>query len=128
MDKHVCKTVGIAPEKVTTCSRCSDSVQLMKDKIRVSPKTERVKVLTMASPSWSINKTKDEFGVTAYMVRQARKLKNERGILSDPSSKCGKMPDRDTIKKVQGFYRAMYFLYEQQHPSTLHCNLLQHSQ
>jgi hypothetical protein len=44
-----------------------------------------------SSASLPIEKTKPEFNVSAYMVRQARTLVKENGILELPEQKNGKV-------------------------------------
>lgn len=44
------------------------------------------------------------FGVSNYMARQAKKLVQEKGILSTPNPKCGKMLPKDTLNLVESFY------------------------
>lgn len=42
---------------------------------------ERVSLLTLAPPHWSRRMVCEQFGVTDYMVRDSRKLREEKGIL-----------------------------------------------
>ena len=59
----------------------------------------------MVPRSWSIQKTKDEFQVWEYIVRQARKLAQEKGILEVPFPNLGK-PISDYVKEtVLNFYQ-----------------------
>ena len=62
-------------------------ISLMKDKIRISERSMKIKILTLASSSWSVQKVMEEFGVTEYMVRQARDVALQKGILELPTRK-----------------------------------------
>ena len=62
-------------------------ISLMKDKIRISERSEKIKILTLAPSSWSVQKVMEEFGVTEYMVRQARDVALQKGILELPTRK-----------------------------------------
>ena len=79
-------------------------VALMKEKLKVSNRGQRLQILTLAPRSWSILKTMEEFEVTAYMVRQARKLAAEKGILGTPNEKKGKVISEDLKQRVVAFY------------------------
>ena len=79
-------------------------VDLMKNKISTSNRRQKIQILTIAPASWSIEKTKTEFNVSAYMVRQARKLAREKGILEMPESKKGKVLSEETKNCVVDFY------------------------
>ena len=72
------------------CSECSDLDQLtelLKDKLKMSSTQKKLKILTLAPESWSISKTCNEFDVSKYLVKKARKLKNSKGILAEPEKK-----------------------------------------
>lgn len=49
----------------------------MKGKSKLVSRKEQIKTLTLASKSWSIKKTAQEFGVTEHKVKCARKHKKE---------------------------------------------------
>ena len=46
-------------------------VDLMNNKMQSSNRRQKIQILTIAPSSWSIEKTKNEFNVSAYMVKQA---------------------------------------------------------
>ena len=50
----------------------------------MSSTPEKVKILTLAPESWSISKTCNEFDISEYLVKIARKLKRSKGILAEP--------------------------------------------
>ena len=52
---------------------------------------EKVKLLTLTPESWTIEKTMKEFEVSKYLVKKARSLKKELGILAEPKAKTGKV-------------------------------------
>ena len=45
----------------------------------------------MTPESWTIEKTMKEFQVSKYLVKKARSLKKELGILAEPKAKTGKV-------------------------------------
>ena len=55
---------------------------LLKEKLIESSKEEKVQILTLAPDSWSREQAAQFFNVSEHMVRTARKLKKEKGILS----------------------------------------------
>ena len=79
-------------------------VDLMNEKLEVSPRKKKIQILTMAPPSWSIEKMKTEFSITFYMARTARTLAKEKGILSLPQPKKGKNLSEKTKSLLQDFY------------------------
>ena len=57
-------------------------IQQLKEKFQETEKrSEQVQVLTVLPKSWSVKKIQQEFGVSEYLVRQSKKLVEERGIL-----------------------------------------------
>ena len=46
--------------------------------------SEKIQILTILPQSWSINKIQTEFGATNYMVRCAKTLVKQKGILPHP--------------------------------------------
>lgn len=51
---------------------------------------KKVMILTCLPETWSIRKIMREFNAPNYMVRQARRLLKEKGILASPDQKPGK--------------------------------------
>lgn len=76
----------------------------LKKKLEGSTKAQKISLLTLAPESWSITKTATEFGVTEYIVRRSRELKNEQGILPDIVHAKGKPISQQTVKDVTAFY------------------------
>ena len=64
----------------------------MKEKLQdqILESSRRIQILTIAPASWSRAKLADFFGVSEYMVREARKLAKTKGILELPDRKKAK--------------------------------------
>ena len=60
--------------------------------------------------SWSILKTCNEFDVSEYLVKKARKLKNSKGILAEPEKKKGNALSDETKLKVLGIFESDEFI------------------
>ncbi|MES9880157.1 MAG: hypothetical protein ABW185_04670 [Sedimenticola sp.] len=91
----------------TGCSDCDDMgilVTLLKEKMQVSSRQKQVQLLTLTPHSWTIAQTVHEFNVSEYKVREARKLKKERGVLAEPESKVGKPLSKDVEERVTAYY------------------------
>ena len=54
----------------------------------------------MTPESWTIEKTMKEFEVSKYLVKKARSLKKELGILAEPKAKTGKVLPQETVTTV----------------------------
>lgn len=104
---------GFDPEDVQAastsrqCENCLDYNNLLeelKEKLKISSRSEQLQILTLAPSSWSRKKTSTEFGVSERMVKKARKLKTEVGIMSMPGNKRGKKLPDDVKQKVVCFF------------------------
>ena len=75
---------------------------LMKEKLAdTNLKTrEKIQVLTTAPESWSRAKIAQFFNVSEYVVREAQKLREEKGILAMPPPKKAKSLDEVIIRNV----------------------------
>ena len=63
----------------------------LKEKFNSTVKrSEKVRILTILPKSWSVRNIMKEFGASNNMARQAKKLVQEKGILSSPNPKPGK--------------------------------------
>ena len=82
---------------------------LLKEKASVATRQEKIKLLTLAPESWSKKKTMEEFGVTEHVVRRARQLKKDKGILADPDPKKGKTFLQEVTQRIQEFYQSDEF-------------------
>ena len=58
----------------------------MKEKLKVSNKREKTKILTLTPESWSLRKTAKEFEVSKATAQKAKILREEKGILAVPQS------------------------------------------
>ena len=76
---------------------------LIQAKIAVSSRKEKIKLLSLVPESWSIKKVIKKFHVTEYMVKKARALKKEHGILVEPKPKSGRALSKD-VDCVINFY------------------------
>ena len=56
--------------------------------------------MTLTPESWTIEKTMKEFEVSKYLVKKARSLKKELGILAETKAKTGKVLPQETVTTV----------------------------
>ena len=66
-------------------------------------------MLTLAPKSWTRTKISSYFEVSEYLVRIARKAKNEHGILSLPQKKTGNPLSPEKVNLVINFYQSDEF-------------------
>ena len=57
----------------------------MKEKLFTASNTEKLQILTLVSDSWSQNYCSEYFRVSECLIQSARKLKQRKGILAQPS-------------------------------------------
>ena len=76
----------------------------LKEKCEISSRQEKQRLLNLVPDTWTIKQTSEEFGVSNRLVKQARQLKKEKGILGEPESKKGRTLDMATIQRVRAFY------------------------
>ena len=72
-------------------------MESVKEKI-ISNRQEKIKVLTLVPPSWTIKDSSSYFGVPESIIKKARKLKSEKGLLAEPNKKLGKKISEDMVK------------------------------
>nr|XP_047136327.1 uncharacterized protein LOC124813400 [Hydra vulgaris] len=78
---------------------------LLTNKIAESTSTSRkVQLATLAPTDWSIKKVSETLHVTNYVVRTARKLTLEKGILTMSNPKLEKALPDVTVQLVKNFY------------------------
>ena len=65
---------------------------------------EKLQILTLAPYSWPREKVAEFFSVSEYLVRTARSLKDEIGILAIPEPKQGKKLTAKTEELVKVFF------------------------
>lgn len=63
-----------------------------------------MQILTTLPKSWTLKKLETEFGVTNFTARKAKKLLNEKGVMSSPDPKPGRTLDTATESLVKEFY------------------------
>ena len=59
----------------------------MKEKLVTTSNTEKLQIWTLVPDSWSQKYFSEYFGVSEYLMRSARELKQRKGILAQPSQK-----------------------------------------
>ena len=90
----------------TNCKELERLIVLTKEKLEISSPKDQIKLLTLTPESWSIKETVQEFGLTEYKVKCARKLKKKRGILAEPKQKVGKALSGD-VSEIAIFINRM---------------------
>jgi hypothetical protein len=93
--------------ELQTCQKCTDLdaiIEGIKEKCSTSNMEATLKLITLAPPSWTIEKTANEFGVSKLMVNKARKLKKAKGILPDISPIKARKLSEESKTKVIDFY------------------------
>ena len=109
---HISKVLKIQQDTLTCtekneCEKCRDFMVLLdqiKEKCKKVNRKEKNKLLTLVPDSWTIQRTMDEFSVTEYIVKRARELKKEKGILGDVDHNRGKVLNPAVKERVQSFY------------------------
>ena len=61
---------------------------------------KKVKLLTLTPGTLTIGKTMKEVEVSKYLVKKARSLKKEIGILAEPKVKTDKVLPQETVTTV----------------------------
>ena len=69
-------------------------------------RSEKVQILTVLPQSWSIRRVQGEFGASDYMIRKAKDLVKEKGILSTPNPKLGNPLAQHKTELVWKFYES----------------------
>ena len=101
------KSLNVPPSSSKVCLHCQDYKNLieeLREKLHISQRPQQIQILTLVPEKWSIKKVMEEFGVTEYMVRQARSLKAEKGILAVPNKYQGKKLSEEVAVKIKNFY------------------------
>src|SRR5207253_10078355 len=105
--KEKSEKIGVALKRKILCVESDSDVPVnteseiltqLKDKFNATStsKSEQVQIMTILPLSWSIKKIEAQFGCSDYMVRKAKKLVKEKGILSTPNPKPGKVLSQKT--------------------------------
>ena len=89
-----CSRVGETSEAMEQQDDDDDGremIEQLKEKFTsTTSRSERLTILTVLPKRWSVAKVMEEFGMTNYMARSAKKLVEDKGVLSTPDSKAGK--------------------------------------
>ena len=72
-------------------------VELMKEKLKVSNKTEKIQILTLTPESSSLRKTAKEFKVSKTTAGKTRILREEKEILAVSQPVIGKRLSEKTV-------------------------------
>ena len=95
-------------EESSLCKEYCDLISKLKKKIKeVTAVSDKVKILSIAPESWSIEKTATEFSVSEYLVRLTRMLVKEQGVfpaLHKRKEGTGSPLPKSDIEKVILFY------------------------
>ena len=93
-------------ERESSDSDESEIIAQLKEKIESTTKrSEKVLVVMVLQKSWTIRKVQEEFGASNYMVRKAKELVKEKGILSTPNPEPGHTLPTETIDLAWSFYK-----------------------
>jgi len=88
-------------------------MDLLAEKVKtLSTKSSKMQILTLAPQNWTIQGTAQFFNVSEYLVRSARKLANQKGILALPDPKKAPGISKSTIALVESFYHDEEFTRE----------------
>lgn len=69
--------------------------------------SERIKVLSAVPPTWTRAKLFEEFGhlgATDHMIRKAKQLVRQKGVLCTPDPKAGRPLSEETVNLITEFY------------------------
>ena len=58
-------------------------MESVKEKISISSRQEKIKLLTLVPPSWTIKDSSSYFGVPESMIKKPRKLKSKKVFLQN---------------------------------------------
>ncbi len=95
------------PSASKQCENCLSYNQVLdelKQKFKISNRSEKLQILTLAPAHWTINTTMAEFDASERMVKNARMLKTAQGILAVPGKKQGMRIPVHVKEKVISFY------------------------
>ena len=79
-------------------------IYLMKEKLKVANRRQRIQILTLTPNSWTLRKAAQEFKVSKATIQKARLLKKEKGIIAMPDEIRGKTLKKEIIDLVLSFY------------------------
>ena len=79
-------------------------LEAMNDKLKEADYRTKVQILTLTPTSWSRKYAAEYFNVSEYLIRTARNLRQEKGIISKPEPKRGKSLSAETLTLIEAFY------------------------
>jgi len=92
-------------EEEDCASSQTEIIDQLREKFKLCMKTsEKVQILTMLPKSWSIRKIENEFEASNYLVRKAKRLVEEKGVLSTPNPNAGKGLSKKMVDDIQNMY------------------------
>ena len=92
-------------DNLTICNDCNVLMQQVKEKLdKCHTREERIQLLTLIPEHWSRERAVSFFNVTEYMVRTARNVKKEKGILGIPDSIYRHGQSDELLARVKSFY------------------------
>jgi len=107
--------LDMVPEQLTVDNEqnncCQDSKDLQKlirkirNKLKDSPRNEKIKLLTFSPDSWTIEKSSEYFGVSKYLVKKARSIKMEKGINAGSSKYSRNKLPKGIEENILKFYQ-----------------------
>ena len=99
------ESLDAVSEEEHNYSADNEIIDQLKEKFKSCSRSgEKVQVLTVLPKSWSAKRVQSEFQATNYMVRKAKKLVEDRGILSSPNQKAGRTLPSNVVDSVRAFY------------------------
>ena len=107
VENEKCSGRPVTSEEIKTKASDRDKLtEQMREKLTLGSTTceEKINILTLTPQSWSIVKAASFFGVSEYLIRQARELKKSCGILGSPDKYRGKPLPASTTERVQLFF------------------------
>ena len=102
-------TLNKSVNNAECCQKATDFDRLMesvKEKNSISSRQEKIKLLTLVPPSWTIKDSSSYFGVPESMIKKVRKLKSQKGLLAEPNKKLGKKISEDIVKCILDLYQS----------------------
>lgn len=94
------------PERSQKEKDYDEMIVQLKDKFPDSSRAEKLRILTVLPKSWSVSRIMSEFNISQYIASQAKKLVNEKGILSTPGSRTGRGLSEEIKTSVILFYES----------------------
>ena len=79
-------------------------MELMKEKIVVSKRADKLQVLTPLPTTWKAGENSVYFSVTRYKVKQSRRLQHSQEVFRKLTPRKGRSTSQETINMVTEFY------------------------